>query len=394
MLAEPAGKAAKLRCQSGMLASMSTRRAFLHASASLAAGALLPGCAVRAVRGARPASGVTLARPRIEPHLVIREVAGLRPFRPQGFRVEAERHGDTLVIHNYGHGGCGVTLSWGTARLALDHALAQPHRQAAVLGCGAVGLASARLLQDHGFAVTLYARELPPETTSNVAGALWAPSYLLDEEHRTPAFAAELARASRFAHRYFQLLPDRRYGVRWIPLYLVTPRPEANLAWDWAVTPELFRYRTWRPGEHPFGDRYAHEFRLMMIEPSIYLPAVMDAFRLAGGAVVVRELRSLEDVQALAEPVVVNCTGLGARELFGDSSMIPLKGQLTVVAPQPAIDYGVIEGGTGLYMFPRRDGLQLGGTRERDVWSTEPDPAASARLLEGHQRLFGPAFAS
>lgn len=367
---------------------MTTRRDVLKAASLAAAGLLLPGCAMQTTRDRTALGRLSLPKPDIAEHLVIREVAGLRPFRPQGFRVEPERFNEKLVIHHYGHGGCGVTLSWGTARLALDHALAQPHRRAAVLGCGAVGLATARLFQDHGFEVALYARDLPPETTSNVAGALWAPSYLLDNEYETTTFAQQLARASRFAHRYFQLLPDRRYGVRWIPLYMLSSRPQPRLGWDWAVTPELFRSIAYPPGSHPFGDRYAHAFRLMMIEPSIYLPAVMDAFRLAGGTLEVRELRAIEEVLALPEPLVINCTGLGARSLFGDESLMPIKGQLTVVAPQPRIDYGVIDGGAGLYMFPRRDGLQLGGTRERGDWSLAPDPQASAELLAGHQRLF------
>lgn len=365
---------------------MPTRRSLLKAASIAAAGLLLPGCAVQATRSRASAQRLQLAQPQIAEHLVIRHVAGSRPFRPQGFRVEPERFGEKLVIHNYGHGGCGVTLSWGTARQALDHALQQPHRRVAVLGCGAVGLATARLFQDHGFAVTVYARDLPPETTSNIAGALWAPSYLLDDEYETPAFGEQLARASRFAHRYFQLLPDQRYGVAWIPLYILSSHPHPWLSWDWAVTPELFRSTTHAPGSHPFGDRYVHEFRMMMIEPSIYLPATLDAFRLAGGELVVRDLRSLDDVMALAEPLIVNCTGLGAGALFGDDSLIPIKGQLVVVAPQPAIDYGVI--GDGLYLFPRRDGLQLGGTRGRGDGSTDPDPGTAARLIAGHQRLF------
>jgi D-amino-acid oxidase len=363
---------------------MTSRRALLQASAALGTSLLLPACLHTPRRGA----ALQLAPAQVAPHRVIREVAGPRPFRPAGFRVAHENLGDKQLIHNYGHGGCGVTLSWGTARLALDHALALPHRRAAVIGCGAVGLATARLFQDHGFSVTIYADALPPETVSNIAGALFAPSYLLDREHQNDAFGAELARAVRFAHRRFQLLPDQRYGVRWIPLYMLSHRTEMPLGWDWAQTPELFVPLAHAPGTHPFGDRYAHEFRMMVIEPSIYLPAMIDSFRQAGGSIVLRHLHDTADVMRLPETLVVNCAGLGAGELFGDPDLIPIKGQLTVLDPQPEVNYGVIEGGTGLYMFPRRDGLQLGGVARRGDASTDIDPDQSARILTGHQRLF------
>ena len=78
---------------------------------------------------------------------VIRTVVGLRPFRHSGFRVEGEKVGEKTVVHNYGHGGGGITLSWGTRELAVTEAWKTGERRFAVLGCGAVGLATARLLQ-------------------------------------------------------------------------------------------------------------------------------------------------------------------------------------------------------------------------------------------------------
>jgi len=118
-----------------------------------------------------------LARVLVSPERVIRTVVGLRPFRPSGFVVRAEKLDDKLLIHNYGHGGGGVTLSWGTSQLAVEDVSSSGlSGSAAVLGCGAVGLATARLLQRHGFDVTIYARDIPPNTTSNVAGASWFPT--------------------------------------------------------------------------------------------------------------------------------------------------------------------------------------------------------------------------
>ena len=77
----------------------------------------------------------------------------------------------------------------------------------------------------------------------------------------------------------------------------------------------------------------------MFIEPHRYLRAVLRDFRIAGGGVVVGEIADVAQLAALAEPVIVNCTGMGARDLFGDDSLIPIKGQLVVLRPQPGIDY-------------------------------------------------------
>jgi glycine/D-amino acid oxidase-like deaminating enzyme len=66
---------------------------------------------------------------------------------------------------------------------------------------------------------------------------------------------------------------------------------------------------------------------------------------------------------------------------------MPIKGQLTVLAPQPEVDYITIGPGD-LYMMPRQDGIILGGTHERGEWSLEPNPNESARILRGHQELF------
>lgn len=293
--------------------------------------------------------------------------------------------GEKIVIHNYGHGGAGVTLSWGTAQMAVEHAVAQPHRRAAVLGCGAVGLATARLLQDHGFRVTIYARDLPPNTTSNIAGALWAPYSVASWNQREGLFAQKLARASRFAHRYFQAFVGEHYGVRWLPLYLLSEQPDTELPWTWTITPELYRAVRLQPEAHPFPQVGAWHAYAMVIEPDTYLRAVLEDFRTAGGDVVVRDLPERAAVLALQEPVVVNCTGLGARALFGDEELVPVKGQLAFLVPQPEIEYMYLAG--EFYMFPRKDDILLGGTYDAGEWSVEPDPTTTGHILEGHRQI-------
>jgi glycine/D-amino acid oxidase-like deaminating enzyme len=327
----------------------------------------------------RPVSFAAAAHARL--------TAGLRPFRPTGFRIEAEPIGRTLLVHNYGHGGCGVTLSWGTASRAVELALQAAPRHVAVLGAGAVGLATARLFQERGVGVTVYARELPPHTTSDVAGALWSPVTLVDEGRADPGFAAELAAAARFAHARFETMAGDSYGIRWVPFYLTSDSPAPPTSWEWAATPELFRAVTLGAGEHPFPSAYAHRYRLMLIEPAVYLAALVADVRAAGARIVETEL-SPASMAALKEDVIVNCTGIGAAALFGDRDLVPIKGQLTILEPQPGIDYAVKSTTEDLYMFPRRDGVVLGGSHQRGDWTLTPDPREAARILAGHQQLF------
>src|ERR1044072_5331707 len=210
------------------------RRVFLRSA--LAASAFLmasrtaqPPALAAGLDGKRRFAPVTVSRDRI-----IREVVGLRPYRPEGVVVDAERVGGKLLIHNYGHGGAGITLSWGTASLALDLARdfpgvqvsrAQRSRRAgtprhfAVLGCGVSGLSTARLLQrrfqDGPGTVTIYAKDLPPETTSNIAGGFWSPTSVYDPQVASTKFTEQFRLACRLSNRAFQLLVGPEYGVRW-----------------------------------------------------------------------------------------------------------------------------------------------------------------------------------
>ena len=325
------------------------------------------------------------------PDRVIREVVGLRPFRRSGFNVSVDRVGDVVVIHNYGHGGGGISLSWGTAVMAVERALATPHRVAAVIGAGVVGLSTARCLQQHGFQVSMYAADLPPNTTSNVAGASWGPFSVFERERTPPGFAAQFTRAAGLAYAYFEGLAGPRYGVSWRQNYCLSD----GKAEGFAVPSEEDRLiegirpdaEPVLPGEHPFG-RFTVSRRLaMLIEPPIYLSALMTDYRAGGGFVSIRRFNAPGELSSLGVPLVVNCTGLGAGALFGDADVLPIKGQIVVLKAQPEVDYLTIGPGD-LYMMPRADGVMLGGTHERNVWSLDPSPAETERILAGHRQFF------
>lgn len=362
-----------------------TRRELL-ASAPL----WMAGCAVRRNRVA-PAGAAPLARVRVAPERVIRTIAGLRPFRPSGFVVRGEKLDQKVVIHNYGHGGAGITLSWGTAQLAVAEAAQVETRQAAVIGCGVVGLSTARLLQQLGYAVTIYTKAMPPDTTSNVAGGLWHPTTVYDHERVTPAFRRQFGEAGRFAFRRYQSLAGEEYGVRWLPVYRLSsdsphqPAPPESAFSE--IEPLYPDARQLAPTEHPFAVPYVHRSYSLLIEPAIYLNALLRDFLTARGDLVVREFRDTRELMQLREPLLFNCTGLGARDLFHDDELIPIRGQLSFLLPQPEVDYMTLGPGD-IYMFPRHDGVLLGGSHERGAWDTQVNPATTDRILRENAALF------
>jgi glycine/D-amino acid oxidase-like deaminating enzyme len=386
------------------------RRSLLHLGGMAALGFLLEGCAPKS-------AATTQLAPRRPPlrlppvnvswDRVIRTTIGLRPHRPSGFVLRAEQLDGKTIIHNFGHGGSGMSLSWGCASMATDLALPHTDRRAAVLGSGVIGLSAARELQRHGFEVTIYAATVPPDTTSNMSLAGFTPtSGLVDGERRTAEWDAQFRQAVEIAYRRLQLLAGPKYGISWIMNYSPTdngPAPgqggggggnaggRGPLMPASITNPRVVLDR----GEHPFPTRYAIERQEMRIEPSIYLDALMNDFLLWGGKVVIRRFETPRDVVALSENVIVNCTGLGSKALFNDPELMPLKGQLTVLMPQSEITYSTSGGakppapGAGfIHMMPRTDGIVLGGTSLRDDWTLTVDEPQRQRIVDTHIELF------
>ncbi len=364
-----------------------SRRDVLRATGLAGLGVSLSACASRRPSSAAPMRAAErLPRVLVAEDRIIRTVVGLRPYRRSGFVIRTERLGDKTLVHNYGHGGGGITLSWGTSELAVDEAWSTGQRRFAVLGSGAVGLATARLLQQRGGEVTIYAKDLPPHTTSNIAGGQWSPTSVMDAQLRTAQSDALLARAARLSHRSYQQLPTAEYGIRWLTNYVLSDEPPQE-SWEQGLIRDLFpQMRTLESNEHPFAARYARSFTTMLVEPHVYLYALLRDFRLAGGKVVVGALQDRAQVLSLPEPVILNCTGLGAKALFGDDELEPVRGQLTFLLPQPEVNYIVIS--DNLYMFPRRDGILLGGTFQHGDWNLEPDEPTRTRIVAGHRALF------
>ena len=343
--------------------------------------AFLSGCATVGTHPRTFSDCTPLAPVDVDASRVIRTVAGLRPYRAPGFVVRAEALGDKRLVHNYGHGGGGITLSWGSAKLATELGLPDHSGPVAVLGAGVMGLSTARLVQDAGFPVTLYTAALPPDTTSNIAGGQFHPYAVFDDDVATPELKAQFTRALEYSWRRFQIMVGDDYGIRWLPTYVERGTPEQRLLADFPPFNRLLS-----TAEHPFPLDRVLRYDTLYVETGRYLREMLRDARIAGGKVVVRKLATPADIAALPESLVFNCTGLGSRELFGDAELRPARGQLAILEPQPEVRYA-FTGGPG-YMFPRADGIILGGTFELDEWDATPQPDAIAGILKSQKRFF------
>ena len=348
--------------------------------AATGSAALLSGCATV---GARPRTFGTctpLAPVLVDQSRVIRTVAGLRPYRRSGFVVRAEALGEKRLVHNYGHGGGGITLSWGSSKLAIDLGLQGHSGPVAVLGSGVMGLSTARLAQEAGFSVTIYTAALPPDTTSNIAGGQFHPFGVFHEGEVTPEFKTQFGCALDYSWRRFQIMVGDDYGIRWLPTYVASDSPEAAVI---ANFPPI--NRVLRPNEHPFPVDSVRRYDTMYVETGRYLRQMVRDVQVAGGKIDVRRFATPVEIAALPEALVFNCTGLGSRDLFSDADLHPVRGQLAILEPQPEVRYAYLGDG---YMFPRPDGIVLGGTYEIDQWDANPQEADIERILAIHRRFF------
>ena len=274
-----------------------------------------------------------------------------------------------------------------------------------VLGCGSPGLTAARQLQRRGFQVIIYAASIPPDTTSNMSSAGFTPTAgLVEADRRTPAWDAQFRRAAELSYRQLQLLAGAPgYGVYWIDSYNATDDPKARPTGGTGGNPgddllpdHLNPGRSREilgPGEHPFPTRYAVRSSALAIEPSIYLEALVRDFILFGGKIVIRKFDTPRDLMLLAEPILINCTGLGSKTLFDDRELVPIRGQLTHCIPQPEVRYrasGRMPGSNvNASINPRSDGLCIGNMAERGNWSLEPNEDVRRQNVEAAMQFFG-----
>ncbi|HEX2361223.1 MAG TPA: FAD-dependent oxidoreductase [Jiangellaceae bacterium] len=241
----------------------------------------------------------------------------------------------------------------------------------AVVGCGVIGLTTAVRLQEAGLTVRIVARDLPLETTSNVAAAIWYPyraypqNRVLEWGRQTITVFEELAATQSTGIRMREVKELFRIGV-------------ANPWWMRAVR----HVRHCDAAELPAGFVDCFVFTTPVIEMPIYLSYLLRRFQAGGGVIEQRAVGMLAEV-ASGERVIVHCTGVGAKDLVPDTSVTPIRGQVVCV-DNPGIDQVLLDEGDpdGItYIVPRSTDCILGGTAEVGADGLEPDPEIAREIL-------------
>jgi len=387
---------------------LADRRAFLQRSAALGGLGLLGGCATTGP-GVAP-SPLAFAKPpplapiRARPDRIMNITVCLRPFRAAGPRIEAETVGDKLVVHNYGHGGSGWSLSWGSGLAALKIALAGGEKDIAVIGCGALGLTAATLAQRAGCRVTIYAKDRLPDARSARATGVWSPdSRIALESAAGPAFAAQwedMARRSFRIHMQYLGLADR--PVEWIEQYRLSDNPQSVPSppepMDFAHYLSLVRDLTppseeVPAGQHPFPVPRVRRGFTPMFNIAAYGHVLANDFLLNGGHIETVEFHTPAELAALKQKVIINCTGYGARALWRDDSIVPVRGQIAWLIPQEEVTYGIYYRGVGT--TPRHDGMAVQNSGPDESYgyndaNETPDRAEADQAVATIASLFQP----
>lgn len=324
------------------------------------------------------AYGFDASRPfDLAPENLTKITVCLRPFRPSGPRLEAQRIGDKTLVHNYGHGGSGWSLAWGYAEAVRALAAPSQATRVSVLGGGAIGLTTAIAMAETGAKVTVFAKEFPMESASAKATGVWSPSSRIAFSSQVaPGFAERWEVLARRSYaRHLRYVGRAGHPVEFTPrFYVRSAAPEPELVSEEERARRFLHLdRSLRGLAPPWTARAIHPFPtqngvggglVMTFNIAEYLRQLQQDFLAMGGQIVRAELTSESDIKRLPGSLIVNCAGYGAKALFGDDSLVPVRGQIAWMAPQTDRLYGVHH--RGVIALSRRDGLliQEGGGSE------------------------------
>lgn len=241
-----------------------------------------------------------------------------------------------------------------------------------VLGAGVSGLSTGILLLKEGYEVHIWAKDLPPHTTSNIAAAFWYP-YLVNPKDKA-------AKWGGFTLEYLKenALDDPDSGcVKRIVTELFEKKVDEP--W-WHSAVESYR----RPTQDELPDGYidGYQTKAILMDTSKYMDWLVSQYTSLGGTFEQREVIDINQVFESCK-TVINCTGLGSRSLFKDEQVYPVRGQIVLVKPNGSEQVVADNEGRNsmAVIIPRINDIVLGGTTQANNWNTEPDPADTEDIL-------------
>jgi D-amino-acid oxidase len=240
-----------------------------------------------------------------------------------------------------------------------------------VIGAGVSGLTTAVCLAESGLAVRVLAKDPPARTTSALAGASWGPylvsdSRVLDWSNETHAVLRSIAN------------DEPTSGVRLVHGLEAAPHPLEAPSWARTVS----GFRVCDPDELPGGYVSGWRYTIPLVDMPTYLSYLERRLAAAGTGIEIGTVATFDEVLGLA-PIVVNCTGLGARELVPDGDLTPTRGQLVVVE-NPGIDWFFqdhAEGADLTYFLPHNDHVVLGGSAIPLSDNRQVDPTIAKEII-------------
>ncbi len=234
-----------------------------------------------------------------------------------------------------------------------------------MVGAGVIGLSCAVRLLEAGHRVDVVGRDLPLETTSSVAAAVWSP-YSKPQEH--------VVRWARVAYDAFaELCADESTGVVMRTGTELFGVPDGELWWRDALPPGAGPDRE---THLPSGYACGLTMRTPVIEMPVYLRWLSARVQQLGGTLTRMNLSALP----AGDVLVVNASGIGARLLGGDRTVAPVRGQVVLVE-QVGLDRWWIDAEAPSYVVPRSRDIVLGGTAGEGEWSRTPDPTTAESIL-------------
>jgi D-amino-acid oxidase len=240
-----------------------------------------------------------------------------------------------------------------------------------VVGAGVVGLCAAISLAEAGLSTRVVAAEPPSRVTSVAAGAIWGPVRCGPDDRCRGWAATGLTVLSALAD-------EPSAGVHQAHGREVARAASSPPAWA-SLLSDL---RLLTAAELPAGFASGWSYTAPAVHMPVYLEYLLNRYAGLGGSVEYATLSSLDAVDA---PVVVNCTGIGARSLVPDASVVPVRGQIVVVQnpgiSEFYIDHGADDSPEYVYAFPHGDVVILGGTAEEGAADWAPRPEVSARIM-------------